>query len=70
MCKCLMQSQMVCFLKLEWLITWLKWLPSGPSWKHEFHLLGYKSTPIHLIYRDALEVAQHIFANPVFAQHM
>ncbi|EGN94685.1 hypothetical protein SERLA73DRAFT_96032 [Serpula lacrymans var. lacrymans S7.3] len=84
MCECLMQSQMDRFLKLEWvsshkpsfknkneLITWLEWLPSGPSWKHEeFHLLSYKSTPIHLIYRDALEVAQHIFANPVFAQHM
>ncbi|EGO05155.1 hypothetical protein SERLA73DRAFT_68786 [Serpula lacrymans var. lacrymans S7.3] len=33
-------------------------------------MLGYTSTPIHLIYRDALEVAQHVFANPVFAQHM
>ena len=26
--------------------------------------------PIHLFYRDALEVTREIFGNPVFVQHM
>ena len=53
------------------LFSWIEWLPGGPRWKcEEIELVGYDSTPIHLIYRDALEVTKHLFANPIFAQHM
>lgn len=44
----------------------------GPKWQcTKLKLKGYESEqPIHLIWRDALEVTKKLFANPVYAKHM
>jgi hypothetical protein len=44
-------------------------LPSIPHWKHqEFTLPGYKTnSPMIVYWRDGLEVAAHLFSNPIFA---
>ncbi|KAG1861251.1 hypothetical protein F4604DRAFT_1882465 [Suillus subluteus] len=81
----LTQTQIDQFLKLDWtrerpafkskdeLFFYLDLLPGrGPKWQcTEFRLKGYESEqPIYLIWRDALEVAKQLFANPVYANHM
>ncbi|KAH7917526.1 hypothetical protein BV22DRAFT_1026171, partial [Leucogyrophana mollusca] len=86
LCECLTQTQMDRFLKLAWwtenerpafknkdtLLDWMDSLPSGPRWySQEVTLEGYTTKkPIHLIWRDGLEVAKHLFANPIYAKHM
>lgn len=47
-------------------------LPSGPSWHSETIVVeGYKTKkPIVFIYRDAAEVVDYIFGNPIFAHVM
>ena len=47
-------------------------LPKGPKWRcTTIHTEGYITThPVQLIWRDALEVAQHIFGNPAFTNDM
>ncbi|KAG0699636.1 hypothetical protein DFH29DRAFT_983411 [Suillus ampliporus] len=80
------QGQITQFLKLLWasarkpptfksaqtLHTCMDTLPKGPKWCcTTIHTEGYITThPVHLIWRDALEVMQHIFGNPAFANDM
>ncbi|KAG1868634.1 hypothetical protein F4604DRAFT_1584510 [Suillus subluteus] len=80
------QGQMTRFLKLSWvkarkppayksapqLLTFMDALPKGPKWRcTTIQTEGYITThPVHLIWRDALEVTQHIFGNPVFTNDM
>lgn len=47
-------------------------LPKGPPWRcTTIETDGYITThPVHLIWRDALEVTKHIFGNPIFANDM
>lgn len=47
-------------------------LPRGPPWCcTTIETKGYVTAhPVHLIWRDALEVTKHIFGNPVFANDM
>jgi hypothetical protein len=47
-------------------------LPAGPKWSiTQFEVQGYTTAaPIHLIWRDGLEVAKSLFGNPIFAQNM
>lgn len=47
-------------------------LPPGPKWQTtQFEVQGYTTAaPIHLIWRDGLEVAKSLFGNPIFAQNM
>lgn len=54
------------------LITFMDALPKGPPWRcTTIKTEGYVTThPVHLIWRDALEVTKHIFGNPVFANDM
>jgi hypothetical protein len=44
----------------------------GPKWQcTKLKLKGYKSEqPIHLIWRDGLEVTKQLFANPIYVNHM
>ncbi|KAG0706602.1 hypothetical protein DFH29DRAFT_980278 [Suillus ampliporus] len=61
------------FKSKDKLFFYLDLLPGcGPKWQcTEFRLKGYESEqPIYLIWRDALEVAKQLFANPVYANHM
>ncbi|KAG0694423.1 hypothetical protein DFH29DRAFT_815379 [Suillus ampliporus] len=80
------QGQITWFLKLLWASAWkpptfksaqtlhtyMDTLPKGPKWRcTTIHTKGYITThPVHLIWRDALEVTQHIFGNPAFANDM
>ncbi|KAG2356109.1 hypothetical protein BDR07DRAFT_1492312 [Suillus spraguei] len=75
----LSQTQIEQFLKLEWfklkdeLFYYLEQLPGhGPKWQcTELHLKGYETEqPIHLIWRNGLEVVKQLFSNPVYANHM
>jgi hypothetical protein len=45
-------------------------LPAGPTWKSTvIKLDGYQTeSPIVLYWRDGLEIIQHLFSNPIFAQ--
>ncbi|KAG2115294.1 uncharacterized protein F5147DRAFT_743744 [Suillus discolor] len=54
------------------MFTFMDALPKGPKWRcTTIHTEGYITThPVHLIWRDALEVTWHIFGNPVFANDM
>jgi hypothetical protein len=47
-------------------------LPAGPQWKStEIKLDGYKTeSPLTLYWRDGLQVIEHLFSNPIFAQSM
>lgn len=47
-------------------------LPGVPEWRvKELTIPGYSTKePMVLYYRDGLEVVEHMFANPVFAQCM
>jgi hypothetical protein len=44
----------------------------GPKWQcTKLRLKGYESEqPIHLIWRDGLEVTKQLFTNPIYAKHM
>ncbi|KAG2347324.1 hypothetical protein BDR05DRAFT_1040781 [Suillus weaverae] len=80
------QTQIDKFLKLDWvcltrpqfkskdeLFFYMQQLPRrGPKWQcTKLRLKGYESEqPIHLIWRDGLEVTKQLFANPVYAKHM
>ncbi|KAG1907062.1 uncharacterized protein F5891DRAFT_940310 [Suillus fuscotomentosus] len=84
--KNLNQGQISRFLKLLWvktrqqptfktapqLLTFMDALPKGPQWRcTTIETDGYVTThPVHLIWRDALEVTKHIFGNPIFANDM
>ncbi|KAG2085470.1 uncharacterized protein F5147DRAFT_748705 [Suillus discolor] len=85
LCERLMQSDMERFLKLEWvrranpsfsskdqLLAWVASLPTGPKWcSTTLEISGYPTVqPINLIWCNGLEVAQDLFANPIFANHM
>ncbi|KAG1822264.1 hypothetical protein EV424DRAFT_1472203 [Suillus variegatus] len=85
LCECLTQSDMERFLKLEWvrranpsfsskdqLLAWVASLPTGLKWcSTTLEISGYPTVqPINLIWRNGLEVAQDLFANPIFANHM
>ncbi|KAG1718798.1 hypothetical protein EDB19DRAFT_1978407, partial [Suillus lakei] len=55
------------------LFFYMQQLPRrGPKWQcTKLRLKGYESEqPIHLIWRDGLEVTKQLFANPVYAKHM
>ncbi|KAG1906695.1 uncharacterized protein F5891DRAFT_1182102 [Suillus fuscotomentosus] len=54
------------------LLTFMDALPKGPQWRcTTIETDGYVTThPVHLIWRDALEVTKHIFGNPIFANDM
>ncbi|KAG1744668.1 uncharacterized protein EDB91DRAFT_1020772, partial [Suillus paluster] len=55
------------------LFFYMQQLPGcGPKWQcTKLKLKGYESEqPIHLIWRDRLEVTKQLFANPVYAKHM
>ncbi|KAG1888129.1 hypothetical protein F4604DRAFT_1916048 [Suillus subluteus] len=61
------------FKSKDELFYYLEQLPGhGPKWQcTEFCLKGYKTKqPIHLIWRDGLEVVKQLFSNPVYANHM
>lgn len=47
-------------------------LPGGPGWKMDvIEVDGYTTTkPMRLYWRDGLEVAEWIFGNPIFSNHM
>ncbi|KAG2036691.1 hypothetical protein BDR03DRAFT_934343 [Suillus americanus] len=69
----MMQTEINCFLKLaRELLSWMDLLPPGPKWCiMQFEVQGYTTAaPIHLIWRDGLEVAKSLFGNPIFAQNM
>ena len=56
----------------EELLGWMDTLPSGPKWNSIIlEVEGYKTTdPIHLIWRDAAEVAASLFGDPIFGANM
>ena len=56
----------------EELLGWMDTLPSGPKWNSiVLEVEGYKTTdPIHLIWRDAGEVAVSLFGDPIFGADM
>ncbi|KAG1769595.1 hypothetical protein EDD22DRAFT_977460 [Suillus occidentalis] len=59
------------FKSKDELFFFLESLPGrGPKWQcTEFRIKGYESVqPIYLIWRDALEVAKQLFANPVYSK--
>ncbi|KAG2335482.1 hypothetical protein BDR05DRAFT_1031286 [Suillus weaverae] len=81
----LSQMQIDKFLKLDWtrerpqfkskdkLFFYMQQLPRrGLKWQcTKLRLKGYESEqPIHLIWRDGLEVMKQLFANPIYAKHM
>ncbi|KAG1807705.1 hypothetical protein EV424DRAFT_1543759 [Suillus variegatus] len=82
----LTQTDINKFLKLDWFKTrprpsfksadqlfgWINLLPGGPEWQSTtLEFLNYTTQrPIELIWRDDLEVAQDLFVNPIFANHM
>ncbi|KAG2352440.1 hypothetical protein BDR07DRAFT_1384263 [Suillus spraguei] len=82
----MMQTEIDRFLKLSWfdvkekpsfssareLLSWMDLLPPGPKWCiMQFEVQGYTTAaPIHLIWRDGLEVAKSLFGNPIFTQNM
>ncbi|KAG2119733.1 uncharacterized protein F5147DRAFT_564157, partial [Suillus discolor] len=72
LCECLTQSDMEQFLKLEWLLAWVASLPTRPKWcSTTLEMTGYPTIqPINLIWRNGLEIVQHLFANPIFVNHM
>ncbi|EGO18433.1 hypothetical protein SERLADRAFT_444104 [Serpula lacrymans var. lacrymans S7.9] len=85
LCENMNRSQIDHFLKLKWvqdgnpsfssvhtLFFWIESLPSGSRWQlQEIKVEGYKTAkPMILLWRDGLEVARHLFANPVFANHI
>lgn len=47
-------------------------LPGPPKWLyHTVVIKGYQTeSPMTLYYRSGLEVARHLFANPIFKEHM
>ncbi|KAG1870011.1 hypothetical protein F4604DRAFT_1881348 [Suillus subluteus] len=61
------------FKSKDELFFYMQQLPGrGPKWQcTKLKLKGYESEqPIHLIWRDGLEVTKQLFANPVYARHM
>ncbi|KAG2363985.1 hypothetical protein BDR07DRAFT_1566901 [Suillus spraguei] len=77
------QGQITHFLKSEaqkpptyrsapQLLTFMDALPKEPKWCcTTIQTEGYITThPVHLIWRDALEVTWHLFGNPAFANDM
>ncbi|KAH7916830.1 hypothetical protein BV22DRAFT_973647, partial [Leucogyrophana mollusca] len=60
------------FNTVDQLYGYMDSLPKAPRWRSiELEIQGYDTVdPIHLIYRDGLEIVKHLFANPVFANHM
>ncbi|KAG1819088.1 uncharacterized protein BJ212DRAFT_1446220 [Suillus subaureus] len=81
----LSQMQINKFLKLDWtreqpqfkskdeLFFYMQQLPGRrPKWQcMKLKLKGYESEqPIHLIWRDGLEVTKQLFTNPVYTNHM
>ncbi|KAJ8593890.1 hypothetical protein M405DRAFT_920744, partial [Rhizopogon salebrosus TDB-379] len=60
------------FKSAQRLMTFIDALPKGPRWRcTTIQTEGYITThPVHLIWRDALEVTKHIFGNPAFANDM
>ncbi|KAG1884610.1 hypothetical protein F4604DRAFT_1878654 [Suillus subluteus] len=61
------------FKSKDELFFYMQQLPGhGPKWQcTKLKLKGYESEqPIHLIWRDGLEVTKQLFANPVYANHM
>lgn len=60
------------FKSAQQLMTFIDALPKGPKWRcTTIQIEGYITThPVHLIWRDSLEVVRDIFGNPVFANDM
>ncbi|KAG1720320.1 hypothetical protein EDD22DRAFT_962866 [Suillus occidentalis] len=60
------------YTSAQQMFTFMDALPKGPKWRcTTIHTEGYITThPVHLIWRNALEVTRHIFGNPVFANDM
>lgn len=54
------------------MFTFMDALPKGLKWRcTTMQTEGYITThPVHLIWRNALEVTRHIFGDPVFANDM
>ncbi|KIK97443.1 hypothetical protein PAXRUDRAFT_136264, partial [Paxillus rubicundulus Ve08.2h10] len=86
LCENLNRGQITRFLKLEWfktrdkpvfksvdeLFSWTDSLPKGPRWHcTKIEMEGYVTVhPVFLLWRDAWEVTQVVFGNPVFHHHM
>ncbi|KAG6369428.1 hypothetical protein JVT61DRAFT_14883 [Boletus reticuloceps] len=82
----LTQAQINRFLKLRWfrentkpsfssaeqLLGWIDILPTTSTWQTvQLEIQGYPTTsPIQLIWRDALETVKSIVSNPVFASNI
>ncbi|KAH9011172.1 hypothetical protein EDB83DRAFT_2234129 [Lactarius deliciosus] len=80
----LSQSEIDEFLKLEWvklqkptftsahaLRSLIESLPDPPRWYCEEMIIeGYESEKITFYWRDALDVIEYIFGNPIFAPYM
>ncbi|KAG1900840.1 uncharacterized protein F5891DRAFT_1128385 [Suillus fuscotomentosus] len=64
--------QPLSFKNAKQIFTFMEALLVTPKWKcAPIETDGYTTThPVNLIWRDALEVAHHIFGNPIFANHM
>ncbi|KAG2355692.1 hypothetical protein BDR07DRAFT_1453684 [Suillus spraguei] len=60
------------YTSAQQMFTFIDALPRGPKWRcMTIKTEGYITThPVQLIWRDALEVMQHISGNPVFANDM
>ncbi|KAG1867751.1 hypothetical protein F4604DRAFT_1881626 [Suillus subluteus] len=60
------------YTSAQQMFTFMDALPKGPKWRcTTIHIEGYITAhPVHLIWRDALEVTRHIFGNLVFANDM
>ncbi|KAG1828797.1 hypothetical protein EV424DRAFT_1470990 [Suillus variegatus] len=64
--------QQLTFKTAPQLLTFMDALPKGPQWHcTTIKTDGYVTMhPVHLIWRDTLEVMKHIFGNPIFANDM
>ncbi|KAG1905853.1 uncharacterized protein F5891DRAFT_975994 [Suillus fuscotomentosus] len=60
------------FTTKDHLLDWMDSLPSFTPWKvSKSEFKGYKTVhPMELVWRDALQVVQQLFSDPMFANHM
>lgn len=60
------------FKSVDELFSWMDTLPQGPQWHcMKIEMDEYVTVhPVYLLWRDAFEVTQMIFGNPIFHQDM
>ena len=60
------------FKSADKLLSWMDSLPQGPRWRcTKIEMDDYVTVhPVYLLWRDAFDVTQMIFGNPIFHQHM